>query len=676
MAGLSAIDAFRTIGARTLRVKPFVYPSQWIAENALLSEVLSGTGNPAPFNVWHFPWNVGIVDAFAEGKRGILVKKAVQVAVSYYMQMFLLYLVARFGGPMAYSMAKDDTMRKHVLDRIDTNLRRSPELVELYLPKRGDHSTTLGKRFLNATVEFFGAGSELNFKSNPYKYALADEFEQMGVFPDGSDAVGLFLGRQAAFSDPFFAGWSTPGEAESARGIEVAVMSRSDIRLPYWRCPHCSDAITVNILDNVKFDKDSAGRPVAASARLVCPHCGRTITDSQRATQMVKACQAACPWYDAEPYDAEVGWKTTLSPAEAAKREYAGFDGLDHLHNPRKRVSEIAVGYCAIVSESDKKTYWNDVLGKGYTIKARQLSRDSIEDIMAEARRDVLPPNLLWVSFGADLQHAGPDLLKSMFYYDISAWCWVDDPDGQSRFIRKVTLFKDRITSTEADGHKTIKTLLRSWTMADAKGHQHGFNIAVIDSTHRTKVVNAICNALCPSPPFWAVPVIYGTVKTGDPDYRLEPQNEEVGDPSHPFLLTTRNYAVGTYVSMLADPRGLVELPHGIGEVVIQHYLANECIREPDSRGVMVDKWVKRRDSTGIGGHKGRALDDDFFAAGVYSMLGAFQLGYQSEQASSIGEAQAEADRIADGARKSMLRPGDTGAARRARLSARLHRRG
>jgi|GEM_PF-4104508 len=676
MPSLSAIDSLRSIGSRLLRVKPFQYPSQWIAENIRIGGTLTGTGHSAPFNIWHYPCNVGIVDAWAEGKRGILIKKAAQVAVSHYMQSLCLYFVARYGGPIAYSMAKDETVRKHVLDRIETNLRESPELIALYLPGRDDHSTIRGARFLNATLDFFGAGSALNFKSNPYLFAFADEFEQMGVFPDGSDAVSLFKGRQAAFANPFFVGWSTPLESESDRGIELAVSRDSDIRLFYWRCPHCREPITVNILDNVKYDKDNAGRPVPATARLLCPKCGHGITDSERATALVKAGQAACRWYEAEPYDEEVGWKSTLPHDEATQREYAGFDGLDHIHNPRKRVSEIAAGYCAITSEPEKKTFWNDVLGRGYTIKARQLSRDSIEDCLADARRECLPNDLLWVTFGADLQHAGQDPLKSLFYYDISAWCWVTDPATTERFIRKVTLFKDRVTSTEADGHATIKTLLRTWTMEDYRHNFHRISMAVIDSTHRTKVVNAICNALCPSGTQWVVPVIYGGHKTGDPDYQLLPQNVEVGDPSRPFLLTSRNYTVGAYVDMLTDSRGLVELPHGVAEEVIQHYLANECVREPDSHGIMQNRWAKKRDSTGFGGRKGRALEDDYFAAGCYSMLGALLLGLRSVQAGSISESQAEADRIEQARIETLRRSTDSGAARRARLSARLRRGG
>jgi len=201
--------------------------------------------------------------------------------------------------------------------------------------------------------------------------------------------------------------------------------------------------------------------------------------------------------------------------------------------------------------------------------------------------------------------------------------------------------------------------------------------MAVIDSGHRTKVVNAICNSVSTPTSQWVIPVIYGSHKTGDPDRQLLPQDEKVGDPSRPFMATHRNFVVGGYVDMLTDDRGLVELPHGVPEEVVQHYLANEMVREPDAHGIMQNKWVKKRDSTGFGGgKKGRVLEDDYFAAGCYCWLAALELGLESVQSGSIGEAQEEADRVAEERSDMLRRSTESGAARRARLSARIRRHG
>lgn len=670
----TALESLRLVGAKVLRIPPFMYPSEWASFNCWISGAENGTGSDTRIDPFYFPCNVGIMDAYAEGKRGVLVQKAVQMGVSQAEQMLCLYIVARVGGPTGYAMAKDETMREHALDRFDVNLKRSAELAALYLPGREDHTTIRSRRFLNATLKMFGSKSPNNFKSNPYLSFFADEFELMPVFPDGSDGVALAKGRQAAKQFPFFAGWSTPLEADSARGIEAAIKRDSDMRLFWWRCPHCKDAITVNFLDNVKFDfEPGSKRAIPGTSRLLCPKCGHVITDSERAVALVHAAKAACPWYsrgpvggqrfEREPEDGQLGWISTLPPDEAAARPYCGFMGLDHLHSPHKAVAEIAAGYLAATSEPERKTFHNDVLGLGYTIRARQLTRGDISRCIAEARRSTIPSGTLWITFGADVQGGGPDVRRSVFYYDISAWVKTD-----ALSIRKVTLFLDRLTSTDENGHETIKSLLRSWTSTDERGNTRRLDMACIDGTFRSATVNAICNTISGTGTQWCLPIVYGSKKPDDPDYHLLPQNETVGDPGKAFLLTTRSYLVGRYVNLITDERGLLELPDDTPEEVISHYLANEMVRKPNHVGIVTDLWKKREESGG------RLRDDDWFAAGCYSMMGAIMLGFDQQQSASITEAQADADKVSDTRILKAKARSASEAARRIRMHHRLAR--
>ena len=660
----NASDSLRAVAAKVLRFRPFLYPSEWMAANCYISGALNGTGHDSLFDPWHFPCNVGIVDALCEGRRGILVQKSVQMGVSQYMQNLVLYFMARMGGPAGYSMAKDETVREHVLDRLEPSLEHSAELKGIYLPGRDNHETIRSKRFMTGTLKFFGAGTPNNFKSNPYVLAVADEFELMKVFPDGSDAVALLKGRQAAFSFPIFIGFSTPLEADSPRGIEAAVLRDSDCRLFYWRCPHCREPINVNFMDNVKFDREPVGnRIVRGTARLLCPKCGHAITDAERAAALVRAARAAAPWYAAEPYDAEVGWHSTLTSEEAAGRRYAGFMGLEALHNPRTKLADLADEYCSITSEPERKTFCNDRLARGYTIRARQLARGDIEGCIAEASRSTVPAETLFITLGSDVQGGGPDTRRSVFYYDISAWVKTTEST-----IRKVTLFVDRVTSTDEDGHATIKNLLRTWTTTDTRGNVRRIDMACFDSTFRTKTVNAICNTLSAGGVQWCIPVIYGSRKQGDADYEPLPQTEEQGDPRRCFYITSRNYLVGRYVDLVTDERQLLELPEDTTEEVIAHYLANEMVRRPDHNGVLRDMWVKKTEA-------GKRLrDDDWFAAGCYSFLAALILGLDKMQSAEITEAAAEADRLAVARIQQRASRSGSEAARRARMHQRLAR--
>lgn len=634
--GTETLSSLRSIGGKVLRIRPYQYPAEWMAGNCFISGAINGTGIDQPFDPWHFPCNVGIVDAFAEGKRGVLVQKSVQMGVSHYFQNLVMYCLARVGGPAGYFMAKDETMRDHLLERIMLVIEKSPELAELRIIGKDDHSTMRSLRFLNGSLKLFGSGSVNNFKSNPYRHLFGDEFELIPVFPDGSDGVLMAKGRQASFSDPFFAGFSTPGEAESDRGIEKSIERDSDMRRFFWRCPHCDDPIAVNFLDNVSFDRDpGTNRIIHGTAKLLCPKCSGQISDSERAAALLHAAQAACPWYTAVPYDDQVGWVSTLPAETAAAREYVGIMDLDHLHNPRKHLSEMASQYTAISSEPERKTFWNDVLGRGYTVRAQQLTRGDVTAHLAEARRTTVPAETMWITCGIDVQGAGADPHSVTLYYDISAWVRVS-----ASVIRKVTLVLDRMVSSDSNGHDTIKQFLRTWSTTDTRGNPRTIDMVVMDSGQWAPTVNAICNALSGRGVQWAIPCVYGSHRLTDPDYELRPQSEAVGDPSKAFLFTHRNFAIGRYVNLVVDERNLIELPDSIDETVIAHYLANECVKKPDAHGVMRDVWQKKKDAGG------RNMADDYFSCGVYSLLAAIQLGYDSELSADITEAAAAAERV------------------------------
>lgn len=663
-SGLSASASMRLVGANVVRFKPFMYPSEWISREVWISGSTNGTGSDSRFDIWYYPCNVGIVDSLAEAKRGSYIKKAVQMAVSHYMQAATGWWIARRGGPCAYSMAKDETMRDHALDRFETIFTKSTELADLYLPGRDNHETIRSKRFQNGTLKMFGAGTANNFKSNPYVFFAADEFELMEVFPDGSDGPTLAKGRQASFPFPFFAGWSTPLEEGSGRGIEAAIERETDKRLFYWRCPHCNRPIAVNFLDNVRFDRDpKTNREIAESAQLVCPKCGATIRDSERAVALVRAAQAACRWYDAVPFDAEVGWHSTLPPEEAARREYAGFDMLDHLHNPRKSVAEISRQFCHASNEPARKTIFNDVLARGYTMRGHRLNRRSVEATLAESQLLTVPVETLWLTLGADVQKGGSDERRSLFYYDISAWVRT----GPMK-LTKVTLAIDRLISSDEDGHAAMRSLCEGWSVPDTRHSQRRINMVVIDGTYRSATINALCNALSGAGKQWAFPCVSGSLKVDDPDYKLLPQNEEIGDAGRLFILTTRDYLVGRYVDIVMGD-GRLELPPDVSEEIIQHYMANELVPVADRHGNKAEAWKKKRDE------RKRELPDDWFAAGYYAMLGAVLLGMDREQVGTVEEAKAAAASVAQ-AQASMKAAWARGSeARRARLVGRRSRR-
>lgn len=625
---MTTIATITRAAASAIRYRRRLPPSQWIAENACVTA--AATGSDGSFDVWHWPCNVGIVDAAAEGKRGVLAQKPVQMGLSHYFQALLCWEIETYGGPIGYSMAKDDTVREHVLDRLDAIFANAPGLRQTQLTGRDNHETILSKRFTNASVKFFGSGSVNNFISNPYRAFFCDEFERMGIFPDGSDAVELAKGRQSAFGFPRLFGWSTPLEAEA--GISKYVELDSDQREFHIRCPHCHEPVTLDFFRDVEFAKHTQdNRPVPGSAVLRCQLCKHAITDSERATALTRAAQAACVWYTAVPYDDAVGWVSTMTPEDAATREYAGFGNWSHLHNPRMTLLEIAHRWCGIRTEAQKKVFYNDVLGKPYTIMAQVVDAQMLRSRVAAGTRQAVPEGTLWVTLGSDVQGGGVtgDLV---FYFDISAW--VPGAHG----VKKVCLEVDRLKGLYTSQFAEMRQLIAQWRGKDDSGHEYRISTACVDAGWRTEDVYKLCNSLCTGRAQWVVPVIYNHEKLGAETTRWEPQGAGVGDPSRRILLTSRDYAVGRAIDRLTGT-DLVELPCPLKPELERHYLSNIQIEDYDRHGNKRGMhWVKKQLA------KGHREDDDWLQAAAYCELAAVQLGLDTQGGAVVVAARAAAD--------------------------------
>lgn len=644
------VAILNTAAASALRYRKRLYPSQWLAQNGCVTSQACGT--EGPFDIWWWPLNVGIIDAALEGKRGSLVQKPVQMGVSHYMQGLACWEIETNGGPLAYSMAKDDTVREHVLDRIEPIFASAPGLLATALLGRDNHETILSKRFTNASIKFFGSGSVNNFISNPYRAFFADEFERMGVFPDGSDAVELAKGRQSAFGFPKLYGWSTPLDAET--GITAHVEHESDCREFHIRCPHCREPITLDPERDVVFARhEQDGRPIADSVELRCYKCRHAITDSDRALAIVHAAQSACPWFTAVPFDDSLGWISTLPPDVAADREFAGFRNFSHLYNHRMPLREFASRVCSVRTEARKKVLYNDVYGKPYTITAQVIDAKTIaKRIAPETRRAYwIPTGALFVTLGSDVQGGGitGDL---MFYFDVSAW--VMGPRGP----KKVTIEIDRIKGTynpdPAAAFPEIKTFVRTWTGRDDAGGVHKIDTACFDAGYRTRDVYAICNELCRgSRAQWCLPVIYSTEKVGKCETRPDPQGADVGDASRKVLMTSRDYAVGRAMDRITTEDAL-ELPMPLKPEIERHYLANIQIEDYDRNGNFRGlHWVKKQVA------KGYKEDDDWLQAAALCELAAVQLGIDRQAGAVVATGKAAAQQYAERKEATSNRPAD-----------------
>lgn len=221
--------------------------------------------------------------------------------------------------------------------------------VHLLKSRANDGSTTAVKKFAGGSLELVTAGASKALQMRTGRMVVAEECSQYDVGEDGSVGVG---------GDPITAAEvrcdtfgtdaktilvSTPGFAGRCR--ITAEYNASDMRRWYMPCPQCADAFVLDIATLHAHD----GR-----ASMLCPSCGFTIEESDRAHMLaggfwlptfshsgenpeMEAKRAANPApakiipaasIDAlAPFDAELGYRFAVRDCEGRSRGYHLWQG-------------------------------------------------------------------------------------------------------------------------------------------------------------------------------------------------------------------------------------------------------------------------------------------------------------------------------------------------------------
>lgn len=623
-----ATRAIHLAAAQSLRYHPPMAPSQWATTQYHLSPQ-AAPEHPGPIDIWRQPTNVGIIDSHLEHKRGIIVQKCVQSAVSTYMVALLGYLLARHGGTAFYSLARLDTMRKHALQRIEPMIHNSSELTAIHLPGTSGNETIYEKTFTTGSLTLTTAASENSFISNAYRWAFADEFDKYGTFPSGADAWTLLKGRQANVTDPGLYGWSNPSTPDT--GIHPHYRDHTDCRHYHIRCPHCHAITDLDFHRDVQFDyKPGTDRTIPGTARLHCQHCHRQITDQQRARAIIDAAQRTTPWYCLQHHldpDPAIGWQTTLPPEEAAARPYAGFGNYSHLYNIRKPLHDLDHEYhTAIKTPAALKTFYNDFLGLPKKHTGQIITLATLQKRTADTTRRHTPEDTLYITFGADVQGTTTSLDR-YFYYDISAWL----PDA-----RKITLDIGKLAATKANDYTEVDRLLLHWQATTPSGKTHRIKQAAIDAGYETKIIYTIANRVSPHPGSqWVTPIIYNHQKLGNANSLPTPQTD-LGDPRRHVHLVSRNWLITRAIERVTTDR--VELPTPLPTEVANHYTALIQVENRDRHGNMTGYTWERRQLA-----KNERLHDDYLQAAGYCEYAAILLGLDQLDAQLITEAKTAA---------------------------------
>ena len=428
--------------------------SEWAdAERFLSAEAAS---EPGRWDTARAPYQREIMDAIATYEE-VVVMSSAQVGKTEVLLNTIGFYIHQDPSPILLVQPTLDLAEAFSKDRLAPMVRDTPALRgKIADPRSRDSGNTLlHKKFPGGHITMAGANSAASLASRPIRIVLCDEVDRYPISAGSEgDPVSLARKRTNTFWNKRIVLTSTPTIAGISR-IEAAY-KRSDGRRLHVPCPHCGDFHTLRWA-NVVFEHDDP-----ATAVMVCPKCGGTITDRDKPAML-----DAARWVAERPEITDI----------------AGFH-LNELYSPWRRFSDVVREFLAAKDFPEKlKTWVNTALGEPW----EDREGDSIDASALEARRGTwnrenLPEDTVLVTAGVDTQD---DRLEATFV----AW-------GTERRLRVVSHHLLEGSPGEPEVWAKLDTLLAE-AMTTQDGRTLSLAAACVDAGgHYASSVLEFCQAL------------------------------------------------------------------------------------------------------------------------------------------------------------------------------------
>jgi len=550
-------------------------PSDWAEQHITLKD--GTTPVPGPFRCDYVPWTRPMLDVLHDEpwKEGWVAQKGAQLCVTVIALVLVLSLADQEGGPIGFATTTHDQAKKFSDSRVEPMIEGSRRLRRLFLQGRSSHETRLYKPFSGGSLSMFGTNSSNQLISNPFRWFVLDEEDQLRDFEHLGSARAVAEKRLAEYATRVrTAIISYAHPTTDDKGVALTYRLESDQREWMLRCPHeaCGQEFAPS-WSHVKIEDRDPG-----SATYLCPHCAKAISDSQRWAASM-----------------EGRFVSTLPPEIAIKRKYAGFH-ISALCHPRITLQTLAAEYVACVSESQYRVFFNMRMGEPYTASKYVMTEEKIRAKEDPRRLDrSCPSNTVYITCGVDVQKGG------VLYYRIDAW---------TRNGNCVVLEIGRV-----QGWAALDNLLRTFTSQRGTGPNGGGTLRIagcgIDYGFLTREVYDFCRLDHGGVP--CIPMKHQPgVRQDDPiRYKktFDPNRLSIGALTR--LELCREVWMGRQLGRFdADPEigGSIVLPLGVSDEFINHMKANHLVEEIDDNGHAREFYRKEPDRR-----------DDWMQCGVYS---------------------------------------------------------
>ncbi len=242
--------------------------SQWAEQNRILSGTASS--EPGRWSNERTPYLVEIMDELSPQSPAsdVAFMKGAQIGGTEALINTALYYIKHCPSPIGQFQTTEQTAKRFIKQR-ETPAFNAMGLDKLFV---GDEMYL--KEFPGGALITGWSNSPSNLRSMPIRIALCDEISEWSKDCGGQgDACDLVKKRTANFPRKKRFWNSTPGVEGECRITEK--FRQGDQRYYNVPCPHCGQLHKFQ-WGNMVWDRDSEGNHLPKTARMRCPHCGKT----------------------------------------------------------------------------------------------------------------------------------------------------------------------------------------------------------------------------------------------------------------------------------------------------------------------------------------------------------------------------------------------------------------
>jgi len=357
----------------------------------------------------------------------IVIMSSAQIGKSEVIGNIVGYFIDQDPAPIMVIQPTVDMAKTWSHDRLAPMVRDTPCLKSLIADNksRASSNTLFHKSFPGGHITMAGANSPTGLASRPIRIVCCDEVSR---YPQSAgtegDPVNLIRKRTTTFHNRKIILTSTPTLKGACR-IEQE-FSISDRRHYHVPCPHCEHEQRLKWA-NVQWPEGKPGEAV-----MVCTECGGVIEDKHK-PKMVRNGK----WI-----------------AELPGGKIAGFH-LNELYSPWRTFADVAEDFVEAKKNPETlKTWVNTSLGETWEEAGESLSEHLLSDRKENYAIDAIPPEVLLLTAGADIQKDRIEV--SIVGWGLDQECWIldhvvlyGDPTQQ-----KVWHELEEVLTKTYDGHR------------------------------------------------------------------------------------------------------------------------------------------------------------------------------------------------------------------------------